>query len=202
MAGVLANGTALYGLGSGEFRYPVLMGRPGLREFFGSRAQLSSLLLRTAPGTDLAELTSRLQATFLLNGLVATDIQQVARDGFASTRQFFQLMQGYLALGLLVGIIGLGVIMVRAVRERRRTIAVLRALGFRASTLRWSNLAERTIIALEGVVIGALDASFPIAWGQIALTVGVTLLASLLATLAPARRAAKIRPAVALRLVN
>jgi putative ABC transport system permease protein len=221
VAGVLANGTALYGLGSGEFRYPVLMGQTGLREFLGSQLQLTSLLLRTAPGTDVADLASRLQAQFLLNGLVATDIQQVARDGFASTRQFFQLMQGYLALGLLVGIIGLGVIMVRAVRERRRTIAVLRALGFRASTLRWSFLAESTFIALEGVIIGALlgvlttwvlyensptfgslDASFPIAWGHIALTVGVTLVASLLATLAPARRAAKIRPAVALRIAN
>ncbi|HEX2498036.1 MAG TPA: FtsX-like permease family protein, partial [Actinomycetes bacterium] len=221
VAGVLADGTALYGLGSGEFRYPVLMGQPGLREFFGDQAQLSSLLLRTAPGTDLTELTSGLQAEFLLNGLVATDIQQAVRDGFASSRQFFQLMQGYLALGLLVGITGLGVIMVRAVRERRRTIAVLRALGFRASTLRWSFLAESTFIAVEGVVIGvllgvlttwmlyensptfgSLDVSFPIAWGQIALTVGVTLIASLLATLAPARRAAKIRPAVALRIAN
>jgi putative ABC transport system permease protein len=221
VAGVLADGSALYGMGSGEFRYPVLMGKPALRTFFGNQAQVSSLLLRTAPGTDLAELSSRLQAEFLLNGLVATDIQQAVRDGFASSRQFFQLMQGYLALGLLVGITGLGVIMVRAVRERRRTIAVLRALGFRASTLRWSFLAESTFIAVEGVVIGALlgvvttwmlyenspmfgslDVSFPIAWGQIALTVGVTLVASMIATLAPARRAAKIRPAVALRIAN
>ena len=221
VAGVLADGSALYGMGSGEFRYPVLMGKPALRTFFGNQAQVSSLLLRTAPGTDLAELSSRLQAEFLLNGLVATDIQQAVRDGFASSRQFFQLMQGYLALGLLVGITGLGVIMVRAVRERRRTIAVLRALGFRASTLRWSFLAESTFIAVEGVVIGALlgvlttwmlyenspmfgslDVSFPIAWRQIALTVGVTLIASMIATLAPARRAAKIRPAVALRIAN
>jgi len=221
VAGILAEGNAFYGLGSGEFRYPVLMGRPALRTFFGSQAQVSSLLLRTAPRTDPVELSSRLQAEFLRNGLVVTDIQQAVRDSFASSRQFFQLMQGYLALGLLVGITGLGVIMVRAVRERRRTIAVLRALGFRASTLRWSFLAESTFIAVEGVVIGgvlgvlttwmlyeyspmfgSLDVSFPIAWGQIALTIGVTLIASMIATLAPARRAAKIRPAAALRIAN
>ena len=44
--------------------------------------------------------------------------------------QFLRLMQGYLALGLLVGIAGLGVVMVRAVRERRREVGVLRSLGF------------------------------------------------------------------------
>jgi hypothetical protein len=31
-------------------------------------------------------------------------------------------MQGFLALGLLVGVTGLGVVTVRAVRERRRTL--------------------------------------------------------------------------------
>ncbi len=35
---------------------------------------------------------------------------------------------------------------------------------------------------------------FPIAWGTIGLTVGATLLASLLATVGPARRAAAIAP--------
>jgi putative ABC transport system permease protein len=138
-----------------------------------------------------------------------------------SFRQFFLLMQGYLALGLLVGITGLGVVMVRAVRERRRTIAVLRALGFRAATVRRSFLTESGFVAFEGVIVGTvlgvtttwlfyqnsaafagLDASFPIAWGAIGITVGATLVASLLVTLAPARRAAQIHPALALRIAD
>jgi ABC-type antimicrobial peptide transport system permease subunit len=73
-----------------------------------------------------------------------------------SFRQFFLLMQGYLALGLLVGITGLGVVMVRAVRERRRTIAVLRALGFRAATVRRSFLTESGFVAFEGVIVGTV----------------------------------------------
>ena len=48
------------------------------------------------------------------------------------TRQIFQLFQGYLAMGLIVGIAGTAVVMVRAVRERRRQIGTLRALGFGA----------------------------------------------------------------------
>ena len=46
------------------------------------------------------------------------------------TRQIFQLFQGYLAMGLIVGIAGTAVVMVRAVRERRRQIGTLRAIGF------------------------------------------------------------------------
>jgi putative ABC transport system permease protein len=221
VAGVLANGLAFYGIGGGEFRYPVLMSRTAIQEQFGDQAQPASLLLRLAPGADQAHVASALQAQFLTSGLVVTDLAQTARDSFTATRQFFLLMQGYLALGLLVGITGLGVVMVRAVRERRRTIAVLRALGFQARTVRQAFITESGFVALEGVVIGTvlgvettwlfyqnspafgeLHVAYPIAWDAIAVTVGATLLASLLVTLAPARRAARIQPAVALRIAD
>jgi putative ABC transport system permease protein len=221
VAGVLSSGLAFYGLGSGEFRYPVLMSQPAAREAFGAAALPSGALLRTAPGVDVRQISAALQRDFLANGLVVTDLSQAVRDNFASNRQFFLLMQGYLALGLLVGITGLGVIMVRAVRERRRTIAVLRALGFQARIVRLSFFAESAFIAAEGVIVGtvlgvlttwllyqnspafgSLDVAFPIAWTQIAITVGAALAASLLATVGPARRAAGIQPAVALRIAG
>jgi putative ABC transport system permease protein len=63
-------------------------------------------------------------------------------------------MQGFLALGLIVGIAGLGVVMVRAVRERRRNIGVLRALGFQSGTIQRAFLTESTFVALEGIVLG------------------------------------------------
>jgi len=218
IAGVLKDGTAFYGVSAGEFRYPVLMSQPGVRSVVGHTAEVSSLLLRTAPGVNRAKAVRQLQGTFLENGLVVTDIPAAVRGAYAANTQMFRLMQGYLALGLVVAIIGLGVVAVRSVRERRRTIGVLRALGFRARTVRRAFLAESTFIAMEGVVVGtvlgvlttyllyrnspafgSIDAAFPVAWGQIAITVGVTLVASLGATLVPARRAAAIRPAVAVR---
>ncbi len=218
IAGVLKDGTAFYGVSAGEFRYPVIMSQPGVRSVVGPTAEVSSLLLRTAPGVNRAKLVRQLQGTFLENGLVVTDIPEAVRGAYAANTQMFRLMQGYLALGLVVAIIGLGVVAVRSVRERRRTIGVLRALGFRARTVRRAFLAESTFIAMEGVAVGtvlgvlttyllyrnspafgSIDAAFPVAWGQIAITVGVTLVASLGATHVPARRAAGIRPAVAVR---
>jgi putative ABC transport system permease protein len=141
--------------------------------------------------------------------------------GFSATQSFFRLMQGFLALGLVVGITGLGVVMVRAVRERRRTIGVLRALGFRARTIERSFLAESAFVSLEGIFVGAtlavlttyllyqnsaafagLDAPFPIAWTAIVVTVTAAFAASMLTTLAPAGRAAGILPAIAVRVAE
>jgi putative ABC transport system permease protein len=178
--------------------------------------------LRLAPGADPTQLAAQLQGQFLAYGVVATDIGQTVRDNYAANTQFFGLMRGYLTLGLLVGIAGLGVIMIRAVRERRRTIAVLRALGFQDRTIRRAILGESTFVAVEGVTIGTVlgvlttwllfqnspafgnlfGLRFPIAWGPLGVTVGITLAASLVATVGPARRAARIRPAVALRIAE
>lgn len=47
-----------------------------------------------------------------------------------------------------------------------------------------------------------LHVAYPVAWSAIAVTVGGTLLASLLATLGPAHRAARVRPALALRIAD
>jgi len=221
VAGVMSSGQSFYGVSSGEFRYPVLMSPASVRSAFGIAAMPTSVLIRTAAGTDLNRLAAHLQGQYVRNGLVVTDLAQAVRDQVASSRQFFQLMQGFLGLGLLVGISGLGVIMVRAVRERRRTIAMLRAMGFSARTVRRSFVAETALIAAEGVIIGTglgvlltwllyqnsptfgdLNAAYPIAWRTIAVIAVVTLLASLLVTLAPARRAAHIKPAVALRTAD
>ena len=65
-------------------------------------------------------------------------------------------MRGYLALGSIVGIAGIGVIMVRAVRERRRQVGVLRALGFQATAVRRAFVVESAFVAVEGVVIGTV----------------------------------------------
>ena len=142
-------------------------------------------------------------------------------QNFSANRSFFRPMQGFLALGLLVGIAGLGVVMVRAVRERRRTIGVLPSLGFQAGTVQRAFLTESSFVALEGILLGSAlglvttyllfqndpsfdnaSTGFPIPWASIAVLVAATALASLAATAWPARKAARIRPAVALRVAD
>jgi putative ABC transport system permease protein len=114
-----------------------------------------------------------------------------------------------------------GVVMVRAVRERRRTVGVLRALGFPARVVRRAFLIESSFVALEGILLGtglsivtsyllfrnddelqAAGSAFPIPWLAISILVAATAAASLAATAWPARQAARIRPAVALRIAD
>lgn len=141
---------------TGSYAYPVLMADAAVGEQFGAAATTSTLLLALRAGTDPEVFSARLQAALISSGVRATSIEATVRKNFAANQSFFQLMQGFLGLGLAVGITGLGVVMVRAVRERRRTIGVLRALGFRARTVRRSFLAESSLIAAEGILSGAV----------------------------------------------
>jgi putative ABC transport system permease protein len=219
VAGLMKTGQAFWGMAP-SFTYPVLMADSAVRTQFGASAAVpSAAFLALRGGVDPQAYTARLQASLIASGVSATDLEHTVRQNFAANESFFQLMQGFLALGLLVGITGLGVVMVRAVRERRRTIGVLRALGFRARTVRRSFLAESALIAAEGIGSGAvlavvtswllfnnsaafrgLESTFPIAWLQIGGVVVATFGASMLATLGPANRAARIKPALALRI--
>ena len=188
-------------------------------DVFGPRASPNLLYLTTAPGTDDDALATAINGRFLANGADATSFRHQVRDSLARQQQFFQLIRGYLALGLLVGIAGLGVVMVRAVRERRREIGVLRALGFSRVAVRRAFVAESAFIALEGIMIGAVLAvvtawrtvgsgafgdslRFSVPWVELLVLLAVTFVASLLATAAPALQASRIRPAVALRTAD
>ena len=221
IAGILSDDTAFDGIGEHSFTSAVIMAAGGLREQFGAGAKATSALLGTAPGVSDEALAADLQGEFLAHGLVTTRIRHMVEVNYAANRSFFQLMQGLLALGLVVGVAGLGVVMVRAVRERRRTVGVLRALGFPARVVRRAFLVESSFIALEGILLGttlsivtayllfrnddelqAAGGSFPVPWQAIAVLVVATAVASLAATAWPARQAARIHPAVALRIAD
>jgi len=222
IAAILKNGMVFYpASGEATNAYPVITSTATVRALFGPAARVTSALVRTTPNTDAERLAPGLQARYLSASLVVTPIAANIRRMFAANTAFFQLMQGFLALGLLVGVVGLGVVMVRAVRERRRSIGVLRALGFRARTVARSFLFESGLIALEGIVLGAvlgvlttwlmyqksaafdgIREGFPIVWPTILLLGSATFVASLLATVGPARRAARVKPAVAVRVAD
>ena len=55
---------------------------------------------------------------------------------------------------MLLGTLGLAVVLVRSVWERRAELALLRALGFRQSALAWLVLAENAWLLLLGLLFG------------------------------------------------
>jgi ABC-type lipoprotein release transport system permease subunit len=74
----------------------------------------------------------------------------------------FQSLGG---LGLLLGTFGLAFVLLRNILERRRELAMLRALGFRRSTLIWLTAGENILLLIVGLGSGiacALLALLPV----------------------------------------
>ncbi len=67
----------------------------------------------------------------------------------------FQALGG---LGLLLGTLGLGAVLLRNVMERRKELALLRAVGYRQRHLRTMVIAENAYLLLAGTFIGAASA--------------------------------------------
>jgi putative ABC transport system permease protein len=204
---------------TGVGRSPAYQGIDSVRALLGDRAVADLLFIKVAPTADANAIAAGLNGRFLANGMDASSFRQLVSDGLAQQEQFFQLMQGYLSLGLVVSVAGIGVVMVRAVRERRREVGVLRALGFESRQVRRAFLAESSFVALEGILVGAALAivstwrlltsgafgdsiAFTVPWGQVSIIIGLAFFATLAATASPARQAARIHPAVALRIAD
>jgi putative ABC transport system permease protein len=172
-----------------------------------------------APGVDPAETAAGLEAAFVASGLEAESIEQVVKDVTAANITFNRLIQGFLGLGLLVGVAALGVISARAVVERRQQIGVLRAIGFRQRTVQAAFLLESSFVALTAIVVGTVlglllawniirdqqaqpsweGLELVVPWLNLVVIFAVVYAVAIAATLAPAIRASRIRPAEALR---
>lgn len=192
-----------------------------------SRSNLTRIIGRSVPPQlfwfDLAEdanadqTAKALERRFLPNGMQAVDTGREVRDVSATTVMINNLLQGFMALGLVVGIAALGVVAARSVVERRQEIGLMRAIGFQKGMVRNSFVVESSFIALLGILIGAglgfalspqivdvmsdqiAGMTFTVPWKPILLIVGVAYGAALVTTIIPARQAARVNPADALR---
>ena len=198
---------------------PAYLGVDAVRAIAGDRAVTNLVRFSVDPGADPEDVAVRLNGAFVENGLDASSFREQVALGLATQQQFLRLMQGYLSLGLVVSVAGIGVVMVRAVRERRREVGVLRSLGFETKQVRRAFVAESSFVALEGIFLGTGLAivstwrlltsgafgdglEFSIPFGQLAVLIALAFIATLAATASPAQQASKIQPAVALRIAD
>jgi len=66
------------------------------------------------------------------------------------------------ALGLLLGTLGLATVLARNVLERRRELALLRAVGYERRAVGWIVLAEHLALLVAGMLAGAITAAVAI----------------------------------------
>ena len=186
---------------------------------FTGRAHPTIFYFDLVPGVDPAEAATGLESAFMGYGMEAESIQQVMEDVTAGSVTFNRLVQGFMGLGLLVGVAALGVISARSVVERRQQIGVMRALGFRRRMVEASFLLESSFLALTSIVVGTAlglilawniiadqrrtpswaNLELDVPWLNLLVIFALVYAVAIVATIAPARRAARVRPAEALR---
>jgi putative ABC transport system permease protein len=169
-----------------------------------------------APGVDVNKARLDLGRQLVKDQLEPVIVADQLAQQLSGILTLLNLITGFLALGLIVGIAGLGVISTRAVVERWQQIGMLRALGYRRSLVQWSFLMESSLIAILGLIIGALvgvwqsyrffvvdktfgTVVFHVPVVEITLILVSAYLATLVTTFLPARTASRVAPAEALR---
>jgi putative ABC transport system permease protein len=168
------------------------------------------------PGVDVNKARLDLGRQLVQDQLEPVIVSDQLAQQLSGILTLLNLVTGFLALGLIVGIAGLGVISTRAVVERWQQIGMLRALGYRRSLVQRSFLLESSFIAILGLVIGTIvgiwqsyrffvvdktfgTVAFHVPAIEIALILGGAYVATLFTTFLPARTASRVAPAEALR---
>jgi putative ABC transport system permease protein len=190
-----------------------------LERAFPGRVEPTIHYFGLAPGVDAQQAAARLESAFLANGMEAESIEKVMKDAIAANRTFNRLIEGFMGLGLIVGVAALGVISARTVVERRQQIGVLRAIGFRRWMVQATFLLESSFVALTSIIVGTAlglvlaynivrdtreqpsweNLSLVVPWGNLTVIFLAVFVVALAATFAPALRASRIKPAEALR---
>jgi ABC-type antimicrobial peptide transport system permease subunit len=145
-----------------------------------------------APADRAPAVKDLLETTLANQGFNVIPTQRRLEAYLAVENTYLATFQALGGLGLVLGALGLAVVLLRSVWERRGELALLRALGFRQTALGWLVLAENCFLLLLGLGIGTATALLAVAphvlggsgavpWPQLVGLLGLVLVVGLTA---------------------
>ncbi|MDQ2717383.1 MAG: FtsX-like permease family protein, partial [Chloroflexota bacterium] len=168
--------------------------------------------LRLQPGVQEELAIRHLEQVLHLGRYGIQFVSLDAADANTLTADLTLFLVGYLASGLLFGALSIGVIVSRAVVERRQQIGMLRALGFTRTRILGVFVVESSFVITVGLATGTglavwlaahiarqMYQNFPFPLETVALIFLGSYLITVVCIALPARRASRIPPAEALR---
>ncbi len=171
------------------FQSEMLIGDAAFRKSFPRTEGFSLFLLELKPGANAAAVEKAFEENLGAYGTEITPTADRVSSYLAVQNTYlttFQLLGGF---GLLLGVLGLAVVLLRNVWERRTELALLRAMGYRIGTLNRLVFMENSILLLLGLGAGSLAALVSVAphivggvslpWGRLSLMLGAVLLVGL-----------------------
>ncbi|MEE9150677.1 MAG: FtsX-like permease family protein [Thermoplasmata archaeon] len=178
------------------------------------------IVIKLGPDENADFVAKEFEKAYLAHGLQTYDMKGIINIILSLMNNMMYLMEGFLGIGLLIGIAGIGIISYRNVIERRQQIGVLRAIGFRKGMIAKTFLIETSFITILAILIGIIlgigigwniyrdsgysdqGVSFVIPWGNILAISIFAYIATLIFTFYPSINAAKVPPAEALRYIE
>lgn len=149
--------------------------------------------------------------------LVATTISLYSEveSSLEMTVQMTSFLSIYVNFGLIIGAVGMAVISVRNVSERKREIGMMRAIGFPRFQVMFAALLELLVLGFIGLIIGVingllinvgfanmLDVPVVIPWNTLGAYLSLITAIGLLAGAIPGLVASRIPAAESLRYVG
>jgi hypothetical protein len=160
------------------------------------------MFLIDAPSNAVSQVSATLSRAMQDVGLELTSAVQRLNQFNAVQNTYLGTFQVLGGLGLLLGSVGLGIVVLRNVLERRGELAVMMAVGFRKATLQRLLLMENGALLLAGLALGVVAAAVAVlpalmsANGELpvvslAITLGAVLVNGVLWTWAATRFAVR-----------
>ncbi len=193
--------------------------------------QYNKFLIKTTYSMDDPQIQQIAQAIEEYTNTDDEGYRRLAKDNFyvASTtilyakvesslemvQRIVSFLQIYVTFGLVIGAVGMTVISVRNVSERKREIGMMRAIGFPRTQVMLSVLLELVVLGIIGLAIGVANgviisvgfanmqgATLVIPWKDIGVYLGFITAIAIAAGAVPGWFASRIPPAEALRYVG
>jgi ABC-type antimicrobial peptide transport system permease subunit len=139
------------------FQGELLMSEANFLKLFPGLQGYRVLLIDT-PAARADEVAATIERTASDLGADAIPTAQRLAEFHAVENTYLSTFQTLGGLGLLVGTIGLAAVLLRNVLERRRELALLRAVGYRRDHLFTIILSENAVLLGWGLAVGALSA--------------------------------------------
>jgi putative ABC transport system permease protein len=144
------------------FQSSLLLSEANLLQLFPGHEGYNFFLLAPPAGRE-RDVKEALELALADRGFEVTASAQRLAGYFAVVNTYLTTFQALGGLGLVLGSLGLSVVLLRAVWERRAELALFRALGYRRSALGWLVLAENGFLLLVGLGAGTASALLSVA---------------------------------------
>jgi ABC-type antimicrobial peptide transport system permease subunit len=137
------------------FQSEMLMSQANFLRLFPGQGGFGTVMIETASAEDAADVQKRLN-TDLKDFAVTVDTTAARLAAYAEVANtYLSTFQTLGSLGLMLGAVGLGVVLLRGIIERRAELALLTAIGFRPGARVKLVLAENALLLVLGLLIGA-----------------------------------------------